>query len=38
MRHGEQRQPKAVYNELNLNIVYHNDGHVQVSAGPNACT
>jgi hypothetical protein len=29
---------KAVYSELNLSIVYHDDGRMQVSAGPDACT
>lgn len=29
---------KAVYNELDLSIVYHDDGRMQVSAGPDACT
>jgi hypothetical protein len=29
---------KAVYSELNLSVVYHDDGRMQVSAGPDACT
>ena len=29
---------KAVYSELNLSIVYHDDGRMQVSSGPDACT
>ncbi len=29
---------KAVYRELNLSVVYHNDGRMQVAAGPEACT
>ncbi|MCB0991966.1 MAG: zinc ribbon domain-containing protein [Acidimicrobiales bacterium] len=29
---------KAVYRELNLAVTYHKDGHMQVTAGPDACT
>jgi len=28
----------AVYSELNLTVIYHDDGRMQVSAGPDACT
>ena len=30
--------PTALYSELNLAVVYHDDGRMQVSAGPDACT
>ena len=33
-----QSTAKPVYSELNLSIVYHDDGRMQVSAGPDACT
>ena len=29
---------KAVYSKLNLAVVCHDDGRMQVSAGPDACT
>jgi hypothetical protein len=29
---------KAVYDKLNLTIVYHDNGRMQVTAGPDACT
>lgn len=29
---------KAVCSELNLAVVYHDDGRMQVTAGPDACT
>ena len=38
MANAEPEDRNAVYNELNLTIVYHDDGRIQASAGPDACT
>jgi len=38
LANADPEDRKAVYTELNLAVVYHNDGHMQVSAGPDACT
>jgi site-specific DNA recombinase len=38
LANADPKDRKAVYNELNLAVVYHNDGRMQVSAGPDACT
>ncbi len=35
---AEPADRKAVYSALNLAVVYHDDGRMQVSAGPDACT
>ena len=36
LANAEPQDPKAVYNELNIAIVYHDDGRIQASAGPDA--
>ena len=38
LANAEPADRKAVYTELNLSVVYHDDGRMQVSAGPEACT
>jgi len=38
LANAEPEDRKAVYSELNLAIVYHDDGRMQVSAGPDGCT
>jgi len=38
LANAEPEDRKAVYSELSLTVVYHNDGRMQVSAGPDACT
>lgn len=38
LNHAHPEDRKAAYSELNLSVVYHNDGRMQVSAGPDACT
>ena len=34
----DPKDRKAIYSELNLAVVYHDDGRMQVSAGPDAST
>ena len=38
LANADPEDRKAVYSELNLAVVYHDDGRMQVSAGPDACT
>jgi hypothetical protein len=38
LHNADPEDRKAVYSELNLSVVYHDDGRMQVSAGPDACT
>jgi hypothetical protein len=38
LANAEPADRKAIYTELNLSVVYHDDGRMQVSAGPDACT
>ncbi len=38
LANADPEHRKAVYNELNLAVVYHDNGRMQVSAGPDACT
>jgi site-specific DNA recombinase len=38
LANAEPEDRKAVYSELKLAIVYHDDGRMRVSAGPDACT
>ena len=38
LANADAEDRKAVYSELNLAVVYHDDGRMQVSAGPDACT
>ncbi len=38
LSNADPEDRKAVYNELNLEVVYHDDGRMQVTAGPDACT
>ena len=38
LRNADPEDRKAVYTELNLEVVYHDDGRMQVTAGPDACT
>ena len=38
LANADPEDRKAVYSELNLAVIYHDDGRMQVSAGPDACT
>ena len=38
LRHADPEDYRPVYRELNLTVVYHDDGRVQVTAGIRACT
>jgi len=38
LNNADPEHRKAVYNELNLAVVYHDDRRMQVTAGPDACT
>ena len=38
LANAEPEDRKPVYSELNLAVVYHDDGRMQVSAGPDECT
>ena len=38
LSNADPEDRKAVYQELNLAVVYHDDGRMQVTAGPDACT
>ena len=38
LANADPEDRKAVYSELNLAIVYHDNGRMQVTAGPDACT
>ena len=38
LEEADPEDRKAVYSELNLAVVYHDDARMQVSAGPDACT
>jgi hypothetical protein len=38
LNNADPEDRKAVYKELNLAVVYHEDGRMQVTAGPDACT
>ena len=36
-KHADPEDRKAVYRELNLAVVYDDDGRMQATAGPDAC-
>lgn len=38
LSNADPEDRKAVYQELNLAVVYRDDGRMQVTAGPDACT
>ena len=38
LEHADPEDRRAVYRELNLAVVYHDNGRMQVTAGPDACT
>jgi len=38
LANADSEDRKAVYSELNLAVTYHDNGRMQVSAGPEACT
>ncbi|MCP3935305.1 MAG: hypothetical protein GY708_08025 [Actinomycetia bacterium] len=38
LENADPEDRRAVYSKLNLAVVYHDDGRMQVSAGPDACT
>ncbi|MDH5313661.1 MAG: hypothetical protein OEW66_07450 [Actinomycetota bacterium] len=38
LKHADSEDRRAVYRELNLAVVYHDDGCMQVTAEPDACT
>ncbi len=38
LANADPQDRKAVYNELNLSVTYHQDGRMKVAAGPDPCT